>query len=107
MEEIVEGIRQVVIFVLVFQVVLNLFAQSKYLRYFRFFEGLMVMILFMTPLFTRMGAGEEWERRLIKNWTTFEAEWESPEFEEIEKERAELLTEAGTEERMVSDDENR
>lgn len=107
MKEIVEGIRQVVIFVLVFQVVLNLFAQSKYLRYFRFFEGIMVMILFMTPLFTKLGAGEEWERRLIKNWATFEEEWETPEFEQIEKKRTALLTEAGAEERVVGDEENR
>ncbi len=92
MEEMVEGVRRVVILILVFQVVLNLFSQSSYVKYFRLLEGIMVIALLITPLFAWLDMEAGWERHLERNWASLEQEWQCQELQMIEEQREMLMT---------------
>lgn len=91
MEGIMDAIKSVVIFVLVFRIVRNLFVSSSYVKYFRFLEGIMIVILLMAPVFSWLGEGNGLDRCLEDNWFQVELEWDQRELERIGEQRDEML----------------
>ncbi len=106
MEEVTEMIRRVVIFVLVFQVVLNLFAQSPYIKYFQFFQGIVVIVLLLLPVFSWLEKDGVLEQTLDEKWFQVEMEWNERELEIIGDERDSMLREEMEKRNGVDVDEN-
>lgn len=93
MEQILEIVRNISIFILFFTIITNLFARTKYARYFKFVEGLLVIILVMTPLFTWLTSEKFLEDCLDKNLLELEEQSYDMELEMIGKEREQLIME--------------
>lgn len=93
MEQILEIVRNISIFILFFTIITNLFSRTKYARYFKFVEGLLVIILVMTPLFTWLTSEKFLEDCLDKNLLEMEEQSYDMELEMIGKEREQLIME--------------
>lgn len=91
MDTILETVKHVAIFVLVFSIITNLFSGSSYHRYFRFVEGLMIIILVMTPLFAWFTSENFLDDCLDSNIFELENGFQQEELRMIGEEREELL----------------
>lgn len=92
MDQVLEVVKQITVFVLIFSVVSNLFSQSKYHRYFTFVEGLIVILLVMTPLLSWFTSERFLEQCLRENVIQVEREFEADELHMIGKKREEMLS---------------
>lgn len=93
MEGILEVIKNITVFVLVYSLVTNLFSSSKYYRYFKFVGGILVIILVITPLISRV-TGEEFLNELLeKNVTRSEQNFCEDELRMIGEQREQMLRE--------------
>ncbi len=93
MDTILVTVKHVAIFVLVFSIISNLFSGSRYHRYFRFVEGLMILILVMTPLFTWFTSENFLADCLDSHIFELENGFQEDELRMIGEERDELLKE--------------
>lgn len=91
MDTILETVKHVAIFVLVFSIITNLFSGSSYHRYFRFVEGLMIIILVMTPLFAWFTSENFLDDCLDNNIFELENGFQQEGLRMIGEEREELL----------------
>lgn len=93
MDTILETVKHVAIFVLVFSIITNLFSGSGYHRYFRFVGGLMILILVMTPLFAWFTSEKFLDECLDSHIFELENGFQEEELRMIGEEREELLKE--------------
>ncbi len=93
MDTILVTVKDVAIFVLVFSIISNLFSGSSYHRYFRFVEGLMILILVMTPLFAWFTSENFLDDCLDGHIFELENGFQEDELRMIGEERDELLKE--------------
>lgn len=93
MDIILVTVKHVAIFVLVFSIITNLFSGSSYHRYFRFVEGLMIIILVMTPLFAWFTSENFLDDCLDSRIFELENGFQQDELRMIGEERDELLKE--------------
>ncbi len=93
MDTILVTVKHVAIFVLVFSIISNLFSGSGYHRYFRFVEGLMIIILVMTPLFAWFTSENFLNDCLDSHIFELENGFQKDELRMIGEERDELLKE--------------
>ncbi len=93
MDIILVTVKHVAIFVLVFSIITNLFSGSSYHRYFRFVEGLMIIILVMTPLFAWFTSDNFLDDCLDSRIFELENGFQQDELRMIGEERDELLKE--------------
>ncbi len=91
MDTILVTVKHVAIFVLVFSIITNLFSGSSYHRYFRFVEGLMIIILVMTPLFAWFTSENFLDDCLDSHIFELESGFQQEELRMIGEERDELL----------------
>lgn len=91
MDTILQVVKHVTVFVLVFSVVSNLFARSKYIRYFRFVEGILLILLVMAPLFSWFTSDTFFEDCLEQNITRSESSFEEDELRMIGEQRDQML----------------
>lgn len=91
MDIILVTVKHVAIFVLVFSIITNLFSGSSYHRYFRFVEGLMIIILVMTPLFAWFTSENFLDDCLDSRIFELENGFQQDELRMIGEERDELL----------------
>ena len=91
MATILQVVKHVTVFVLVFSVVSNLFARSKYIRYFRFVEGILLILLVMAPLFSWFTSDTFFEDCLEQNITRSESSFEEDELRMIGEQRDQML----------------
>jgi len=99
MDTILVTVKHVAIFVLVFSIISNLFSGSSYHRYFRFVEGLMIIILVMTPLFAWFTSESFLDECLDSHIFQLENGFQEDELRMVGEEREALLKEesqAGT-----------
>lgn len=93
MDTILVTVKDVAIFVLVFSIISNLFSGSSYHRYFRFVEGLMILILVMMPLFAWFTSENFLDDCLDGHIFELENGFQEDELRMIGEERDELLKE--------------
>lgn len=93
MDTIIVTVKHVAIFVLVFSIISNLFSGSSYHRYFRFVEGLMIIILVMAPLFAWFTSENFLDECLDGHIFEVENGFQEEELRMIGEEREELLKE--------------
>lgn len=93
MDTILVTVKHVAIFVLVFSIISNLFSGSSYHRYFRFVEGLMIIILVMTPLFAWFTSENFLDECLDGHIFELENGFQEDELRMIGEERENLLRE--------------
>ncbi len=87
MEEILQIVKHVTIFVLVYRMILNLFSGSPYIRYLRMMEGMIVVILILTPVLSWIAGDKAFDGNLERNVSETELEWEKKELEFIGEQR--------------------
>lgn len=66
MDEMLQIVKNVTVFVLLFSIVSNLFAKSKYEKYFDLVQGVILIILVMMPLFSCI-TGEDFIDGLLRD----------------------------------------
>ncbi len=66
MDEMLQIVKNVTVFVLLFSIVSNLFAKSKYEKYFDLVQGVILIILVMMPLFSWI-TGEDFIDGLLRD----------------------------------------
>lgn len=93
MEEILEVAKNVTVFVLVFSILSNLFSKSKYYRYFRFVEGILLIIFVMGPLFSWFTSDTFLDECLGKNMSCLESSFEEEQLRTIGEQRDQMLRE--------------
>lgn len=98
MDAILEVVKHVTVFVLVFSILSNLFAKSKYNRYFRFIEGIILILLVMAPLFSWFTSDTFFEDCLEQNITGSESSFREDELQMIGEQRDQMLKEGWLEE---------
>jgi hypothetical protein len=91
MDTILEVVQKVTAFVLVFSVLSNLFARTKYVSYFRFVEGLILILLVLSPLFSWLTGEQVLTDYLQENILESEASFSEEELLSIEEKREEML----------------
>lgn len=91
MDEMLYTVKNITIFVLLFSVVSNLFSQSKYRQYFDFIQGIVILILVMTPLFSSFTSEEFLDGYLRKNMSVMEQYSYEDELKMIGEERERML----------------
>ncbi len=91
MNELLQMVKQVVIFVLIYQVIMNVFSGSSYRKYFQFVEGILLITLMLSPAFQWFHKGEAWLDTYEKNWDNMEVQRDAKEYEQIQQRRDEWL----------------
>lgn len=97
-EEILTVIKNITVFILLFSLITNLFSNSKYDRYFRFVEGLIVIIIVMAPLFSWFTSDRFLDECLDKNIFEMENRSYEDEIRVIEEQRDQMLKKSWMEE---------
>lgn len=105
MEEILHAVKNVTIFILLFSIVSNLFSRSKYARYFRFVEGLIIILLVMMPLFSWFTGDVFLDDVLEQNVLETEKRFDEDELRMIGEKREEMLEREWTGEGENRDEE--
>lgn len=91
MEGILHAVKNVTIFILLFSIISNLFSRSKYDRYFRFIEGLIITLLVMMPLFSWFTGDTFLNDVLGQNLFESEKRFDEDELRMIGEKREEML----------------
>lgn len=91
MDEVLRVVQNITVFILLFSIVSNLFSRSKYIRYFKFVEGLIVIILVMAPLFSWFTSDTFFDEILEKNIFKMEQKFDEDELKMIGEQRDKLL----------------
>lgn len=91
MEEILHVVKNITVFILLFSIISNLFSRSKYARYFRFVEGLIIVLLVMVPLFSWFTDDSLLDDVLEKNLFEAEQSFDEDELRMLGEKREELL----------------
>lgn len=91
MDEMLHTVKNITIFILLFSVVSNLFSQSKYRQYFDFIQGIVILILVMTPLFSSLTSEEFLDRCLSENMDVIERRSYEDELRMIGEQRERML----------------
>lgn len=91
MEEILHTVKNIAIFILLFSIVSNLFSRSKYRKYFDFVQGVILVLLVMTPLFARFADGTFLDGLLEKNMVQMEENFRGDELEMIGEQREQMI----------------
>lgn len=97
-EEILTVIKNITVFILLFSLITNLFSNSKYDRYFRFVEGLIVIMIVMAPLFSWFTSDRFLDECLDKNIFEMENRSYEDEIRVIEEQRDQMLKKSWMEE---------
>ena len=91
MEEMLHVVKNVTVFVLLFSIVSNLFAKSKYEKYFDLVQGIILIILVMMPLFSWI-TGEDFIDGLLRdNMSKVEEQFREDELKMIGEQREQML----------------
>ena len=91
MEEMLHVVKNVTVFVLLFSIVSNLFAKSKYEKYFDLVQGVILIILVMMPLFSWI-TGEDFIAGLLRdNMSKVEEQFREDELKMIGEQREQML----------------
>ncbi|MCI9418798.1 MAG: hypothetical protein HFG32_02100 [Eubacterium sp.] len=91
MEEMLHVVKNVTVFVLLFSIVSNLFAKSKYEKYFDLVQGVILIILVMMPLFSWI-TGEDFIDGLLRdNMSKVEEQFREDELKMIGEQREQML----------------
>lgn len=93
MDEILQAVKNITVFILIFSIVSNLFARSKYHRYFGFIEGVILLILVLKPFFSVMSEEGILDNYLLKNVQEIEKGEYEDELRLIGEQREQLLGE--------------
>lgn len=91
MEEILHAVKDITVFILLFSIVSNLFSRSKYARYFRFVEGLIIILLVIMPLFSWFTGDVFFDDVLEQNLFEAEKRFDEEELRMIGEKREEML----------------
>lgn len=91
MDQVLEVMRNVTIFILLFSIVINLFSQSKYRQFFKFIEGVVVILLVMTPMFAWLMSDSFLDQCMEQNYFQMEQDSTKDEIELIGEKRDELI----------------
>lgn len=94
MEEILQAVKNITVFILIFSIVSNLFARSKYHKYFGFIQGIIVLILVLGPFFSLVTDGTVLDEYLQKNMLEIEKGEYEDELKMIGEQREQILGEA-------------
>ena len=91
MEDMLHVVKNVTVFVLLFSIVSNLFAKSKYEKYFDLVQGVILIILVMMPLFSWI-TGEDFIDGLLRdNMSKVEEQFREDELKMIGEQREQML----------------
>lgn len=96
MEKVLEVVKNMAVFILLFSIVTNLFSQSKYSRYFKFVEGIIIIILVMTPLFAWFTSDRFLDACMEKNVFESEQKFDEDELRMIGEQREKMLEDEWT-----------
>lgn len=91
MEEMLHVVKNVTVFVLLFSIVSNLFAKSKYQKYFDFIQGVILIILVMMPLFSWITGDDLMDGLLQENMSKVEEQFREDELKMIGEQREQML----------------
>lgn len=91
MEEMLHVVKNVTVFVLLFSIVSNLFAKSKYQKYFDFIQGVILIILVMMPLFSWITGDDLMDGLLRENMSKVEEQFREDELKMIGEQREQML----------------
>ena len=94
MEEILHIVKNITVFIVIFSIVSNLFARSKYHKYFGFIEGVIVLILVLEPFFSLVSDGTVLDEYLQKNILEIEKGEYEDELRMVGEQREQILGEA-------------
>lgn len=94
MGEILQVVKNITVFIIIFSIVSNLFARSKYHKYFGFIEGVIVLILVLEPFFSLVSDGTVLDKYLQKNILEIEKGEYEDELRMIGEQREQILGEA-------------
>lgn len=91
MEEMLQVVKNVTVFVLLFSIVSNLFAKSKYQKYFDLVQGVILIILVMMPLFSWITGDNFIDGLLKENMSKVEEQFREDELKMIGERREQML----------------
>lgn len=91
MEEMLHVVKNVTVFVLLFSIVSNLFAKSKYQKYFDFIQSVILIILVMMPLFSWITGDDLMDGLLRENMSKVEEQFREDELKMIGEQREQML----------------
>lgn len=91
MDAMLHTVKNITIFILLFSVVSNLFSQSKYRQYFDFIQGIVILILVITPLFSSFMSEEFLDSCLRENMSIMERYSYEDELKMIGEQRERML----------------
>lgn len=94
MEVVLETVKNITVFILLFSIISNLFSKSQYGKYFEFIQGLIIIVLIMSPLLSWLSDGGKFDRRLEENINAVEEESIRDELKMIGIQRDQMLDRA-------------
>lgn len=97
MEVMLETVKNITVFILLFSIISNLFSKSQYGKYFEFIQGLIIIVLIMAPLLSWLSDGSILDRRLEENINAAEEESVRDELKMIGIQRDQMLDGTGNE----------
>ncbi len=97
MEVMLQTVKNVTVFILLFSIISNLFSKSQYGKYFEFIQGLIIIVLIMAPLLSWLSDGGALDRRLEENMNAAEEESFREELKMIGAQRDQMLNGTGEE----------
>lgn len=97
MEVLLQTVKNITVFILLFSIISNLFSKSQYGKYFEFIQGLIIIILVMAPLLSWLSGGGILDWRLEENMNAAEEESFRDELKMIGVQRDQMLDRAGDE----------
>lgn len=82
-EQIYQWMKNLVFFYVIFQAILQLLPEKKYEKYVRFYMGLLLILIMLSPVFMMLGKGE-------KLWEDFSAFYKKEELQRLSQEAENL-----------------
>ncbi|MGN1206439.1 MAG: stage III sporulation protein AF [Eubacterium sp.] len=103
MEQIFDIVKQVTGVMLIFSILLHIFAGTSHRRYLQFMEGLLIMLLVIAPFLQSLKKGDVLETYLKKYQKQWEMREIQEEIERIGQKREEYIAQEGKADRYERD----
>ncbi len=91
MEQILTAAKNIAMFVLVFSLVTSVFSGTKYGRFFRMMEGILILVLILTPFMAWFQKGESLPQHLEDDLLQIQTEFDERQLQEIGERREQLM----------------